>query len=49
MGSCSAFNGERKSAGAAQVQTKADLIGALQAAQAECEKAYGSLDDAKGG
>ncbi|HKE26633.1 MAG TPA: DinB family protein [Bryobacteraceae bacterium] len=46
MGACSAFNGERKTAGAAQMTSKADLVGAMKAAQAECEKAY-SLDDAK--
>jgi hypothetical protein len=46
MGSCSALNGERKSAGAAQMQTKAELVGALKAAQAECEKAY-TPNDAK--
>ena len=46
MGSCSALNGERKNAGAAQMQTKADLAGALKAAQAECDKAY-TLTDAK--
>jgi uncharacterized damage-inducible protein DinB len=47
MGACSAFNGERKSAGAAQMTSKADLVGALKAAQAECDKAYGGLTDAK--
>jgi hypothetical protein len=46
MGACSGVNGERKSAGAAQIQTKAELIGALKAAQAECGKAY-TLTDAK--
>ena len=46
MGACSGLNGERKSAGAAQMQTKADLAGALKAAQAECDKAY-TLTDAK--
>lgn len=49
MGVCSGFNGERKNAGAAQMQSKADLVGAMKAAQAECEKAYGSLTDAKAG
>ena len=48
MGACSGINGERKSVGAAQMQTKAELIGALKAAQAECEKAY-TLTDAKAG
>ncbi len=47
MGACSAYNGERRSAGAAAMKTKAELVGALKAAQAECEKAYGSLTDAK--
>jgi uncharacterized damage-inducible protein DinB len=46
MGSCSALNGERKSAGAAKMQTKAELVDALKAAQAECDKAY-TLTDAK--
>jgi uncharacterized damage-inducible protein DinB len=44
MGSCSTVNGERKSAGAAQMQSKADLVGALKAAQEECEKAYTTTD-----
>ncbi len=46
MGSCSAFNGERKTAGAAKMQTKTELVGAMKAAQTECEKAY-TLTDAK--
>jgi hypothetical protein len=46
MGACSAINGERKTAGAAQMQTKAELAGSLKAAQAECDKAY-TLTDAK--
>jgi len=44
MGACSAYNGERKSAGAAQMKTKAELVGALKAVQAECEKAYAPND-----
>ena len=44
MGACSAINGERKTAGAAQMQSKADLVGAMKAAQAECEKAYTQTD-----
>ena len=40
LGSCSAFNGERKNGGAAQMKTKAELLESLKAAQAECEKAY---------
>ena len=47
MGACSGFNGERKSAGAAKMESKADLVGAMKAAQAECDKAYGSLNDTK--
>jgi len=46
MGACSAQTGERKTAGAAQMQTKAELVAAMKAAQAECEKAY-TLTDAK--
>src|SRR4051794_27236505 len=46
MGACSGLNGERKTAGAAQMQSKAELVGAMKAAQAECEKAY-TLTDAK--
>ena len=46
MGACSPFNGERKTAGAAQMQSKADLVAALKAAQVECDKAY-TLTDAK--
>ena len=44
MGACSALNGERKSAGAAKMQAKADLVGAMKAAEAECDKAYTSTD-----
>jgi hypothetical protein len=46
IGACSGVNGERKNGGAAQMQTKAELAGALKAAQAECDKAY-TLTDAK--
>jgi hypothetical protein len=46
MGSCSSLNGERKNIGAAQMQTKAELAGALKAAQTECDKAY-TLTDTK--
>jgi hypothetical protein len=46
MGACSGINGERKNIGAAKMQTKADLAGALKAAQEECDKAY-TLTDAK--
>jgi hypothetical protein len=47
MGACSGYNGEMKRAGAADMKKKADLVGAMKAAQAECEKAYGALTDAK--
>jgi hypothetical protein len=47
MGACSGYNGERKQAGAASMTSKADLVGAIKAAMAECDKAYGSLADAK--
>ena len=47
MGACSALDGDRKTAGAAQMKTKDELMGALKAAQAECDKAY-TPDDAKG-
>lgn len=46
MGSCSGLSGDRKSAGAAKMQTKTELVGAMKAAQAECEKAY-TLTDAQ--
>jgi DinB family protein len=47
MGACTAFSGERKTAGAANMQSKADLVGALKSVAAECEKTYGSFTDAK--
>jgi hypothetical protein len=47
MGACSAYNGERKQAGAAKMTAKADLVGAIKAAGTECDTAYGSLTDAK--
>lgn len=47
MGVCSAYGGERKMAGAAQKTAKADLVAALRSAMEECDKAYGSLTDAK--
>jgi hypothetical protein len=46
MGACSGMNGERKTAGAAQMQTKAELVAAIKSAQSECDKAY-TLTDAK--
>jgi len=47
MGTCSGYNGERKQLGAASKTTKADLVAALKEGVAECDKAYGSLTDAK--
>jgi len=47
MGACSGYSGERKNAGAAQLQSKAELVAALTTAMEECDKAYGSLTDAK--
>ncbi|MBY0507805.1 MAG: DinB family protein [Bryobacteraceae bacterium] len=47
MGTCSAYNGERKQLGAASKTTKAELVEALKAGLAECDTAYGSLTDAK--
>ncbi len=47
MGTCTAYSGERKAAGAASMQAKADLVAALKAAGAACEAAYGSFTDAK--
>lgn len=46
MGTCTGLAGERKSAGAAQMQSKADLVAAMKAAAAACETAY-TPDDAK--
>lgn len=47
MGVCSGYNGERKQGGAAAKTAKADIVDILKAAMAECDKAYGSLTDAK--
>ncbi len=47
MGACSGYNGERRQAGADAAGSKADMTAALKAAMSECEKAYGSLTDAK--
>lgn len=47
MGTCSGFTGERKQGGAAAKMTKAELVEALKAGMAECDKAYTSLTDAK--
>jgi hypothetical protein len=46
-GTCSAYSGERKPGGAASLMTKAELVAALKAGLAECDKAYNSLTDAK--
>jgi hypothetical protein len=46
MGACSGLSGARRNAGAAQMKTKEELLGALKAAQTECEKAY-TPDDSK--
>jgi hypothetical protein len=47
MGACTGFSGERKTANAAGMQTKAELVGALKAAATECEAVYGAFTDAK--
>ncbi len=47
MGTCSPYNGEPKKLGAAAKTSKADLVEALKTGLAECDKAYGSLTDAK--
>lgn len=47
MGVCTGFMGERRRAGANSDSSKADLVAALEAAMAECGKAYRSLSDAK--
>lgn len=47
MGTCSGINGERQQGGAAAKTSKADLVAALSAGLAECDKAYNSLTDAK--
>ena len=44
MGACSSLSGPRHDAGAAKMTTKAELAGALSAAQAECDKAYAPDD-----
>lgn len=49
MGACTGYNGEMRRAGAADMTKKAELVAAMMAAQAECEKAYGSLTDAAAG
>jgi len=46
-GTCSGYNGERRQIGAASKTSKADLVAALREGIAECDKAYGSLTDAK--
>jgi len=47
MRTCSGYSGERKQLGAASKSSKADLVAALKEGLAECDKAYGSLTDAK--
>ena len=48
MGACSGYNsGERRRTGVEGSSSKTDLVAATKAAMAECEKAYGSLTDAK--
>ncbi len=47
MGACSMYNGEMKKLGAASKTGKSEIVAALKAAMAECDKAYGSLTDAK--
>jgi uncharacterized damage-inducible protein DinB len=46
MRTCSMLNGEAKKPDAASKTSKADLVAALQASFAECDKAYDSLTDA---
>ncbi|MCC6537685.1 MAG: DinB family protein [Bryobacterales bacterium] len=46
-GTCSAFNGARRPGDAASKTTKAELVEALTAGLAECDKAYASMTDAK--
>jgi hypothetical protein len=46
MRTCSSVNGEAKQLGAASKKTKADLVAALQASFAECDKAFDALTDA---
>ncbi len=48
LGTCSAFNGERKQGGASKLATKTELVSALKEDLAECDKAYDALTDAKG-
>jgi hypothetical protein len=47
LGTCSGFTGERKKGEAGGKTAKADLVAALKAGLEECDKAYGSLTDAK--
>lgn len=46
MGTCTGMTGERRTAGAREMTAKTDLVGAIKAAGAECEKAYAALTDA---
>jgi uncharacterized damage-inducible protein DinB len=45
---CSTVNGQPKQAGAGSKTSKADLVTALKASFAECDKAYDALTDATG-
>ena len=45
MRTCSAVLGEQKTADAASKTSKADVVAALEASFAECDKAYESLND----
>jgi len=47
MGVCSGYNGARQQLGAASKTSKADLVAALKAGLAECDKSYESITDAK--
>ena len=40
------MTGDRRTAGAREMTAEADLVGAIKAAGAECEKAHGALTDA---
>ena len=48
MRSCSNYNGAVKQADAGSMTAKADLVAAIKASFAECDKAYNSLTDANG-
>ena len=46
LGTCSAVNGEAKRGTASKATAKAELVDALKASFAECDKAFGALTDA---